>query len=152
MPSMPSHWLGGGGQIHARLTQVKGVGPITALTYVLVLEDPHRFRSSRSVGAFVGLKPRQHESGQGQPQLRISKRADELLRKLLVQCAHYLLGPLGPDCDLRRWGLRLAERGGKKGKKRAAVAVARKLAVLLHALWISGAEYEPLRHSTRQAA
>ena len=136
----------------ARLTQVRGVGPITALAYVLVLEDPHRFGSSRSAGAFVGLKPRQHDSGQGQPQLRISKRGDELLRKLLVQCGHYLLGPLGPDCDLRRWGLALAERGGKKGKRRAAVAVARKLAVLLHQLWISGAEYEPLRHSTRQAA
>ena len=136
----------------ARLTQVKGVGPVTALAFVLVLEDPHRFRSSRSVGAFVGLKPRQHESGDGQPQLRISKRGDELLRKLLVQCGHYLLGPLGPDCDLRQWGLKLAARGGKKGKKRASVAVARKLAVLLHTLWISGAVYEPLRQDTRQAA
>ncbi len=136
----------------ARLTQVKGVGPVTALAFVLVLEDPHRFRSSRSVGAYIGLKPRQHESGDGQPQMRISKRGDELLRKLLVQCGHYLLGPLGPDCDLRHWGLQLAQRGGKKGKKRAAVAVARKLAVLLHTLWISGAEYQPLRQDTRQAA
>ena len=134
----------------ARLTQVKGVGPVTAMAFVLVLEDPHRFRKSRSVGAYVGLKPRERDSGDSQPQLRISKRGDELLRKLLVQCGHYLLGPLGPDCDLRRWGLQLAARGGKKAKKRAAVAVARKLAVLLHRLWISGAEYEPLRHSTRQ--
>ena len=131
----------------ARLTQVKGIGPVTAMAFVLVLEDPHRFGSSRSVGAYIGLKPRQHESGDGQPQMRISKRGDELLRKLLVQCGHYLLGPLGPDCDLRQWGLKLAERGGKKGKKRAAVAVARKLAVLLHALWISGAEYQPLRQA-----
>lgn len=136
----------------ARLTQVKGVGPVTALAYVLILEDPHRFGCSRSVGAFVGLKPRQHDSGEVEPQLRISKRGDELLRKLLVQCGHYLLGPLGPDCDLRRWGLTLAERGGKRGKKRAAVAVARKLAVLLHALWISGVPYEPLHNSTRQTA
>ena len=132
----------------ARLLQVKGVGPVTALAYVLILEDPQRFRQSRSAGAFVGLKPRQYDSGQARPQLAISKRGDELLRKLLVQCGHYLLGPLGPDCDLRRWGLKLAERGGKKGKKRAAVAVA----LLRHALWISGAQYEPLRHSTRLAA
>ena len=103
----------------ARLTQVRGVGVVTALTFVLVLEDPHRFRSSRSTGAFVGLKPRQHDSGQSQPQLAISKRGDELLRKLLVQCGQYLPGPLGPDCDLRRWGLRLAERGGKRRSEEA---------------------------------
>jgi len=103
----------------ARLTQVCGVGPVTALAYVLVLEDPQRFISSRAVGAYLGLRPRQRESGDAHPELRISKRGDELLRRLLVQCAHYLLGPFGPDCDLRRWGLRLLQRGGQNAKKRA---------------------------------
>jgi transposase len=79
--------------------------------------------------------------------LRITKEGDRYLRKLLVQGAHYILGPFGPDCDLRRWGQKLVERGGKNAKKRARVAVARKLAVLLHKLWVSGEEYEPLRQS-----
>lgn len=129
-----------------RLKQVAGVGSLTGLAYVLVLEDPHRFRSSRAVGPYLGLRPKRAESGQARPQLRISKGGDELLRKLLVQSAHYIMGPFGPDTDLRRWGTRLAARGGKNAKKRAVIAVARKLAVLLHRLWMSGAEYEPLRH------
>lgn len=129
-----------------RLRQVAGVGPLTALAYVLVLEDPGRFRCSRAVGPYLGLRPKRAESGESRPQLRISKGGDELLRKLLVQSAHYILGPFGPDTDLRRWGQRLAARGGKNAKKRAVIAVARKLAVLLHRLWISGAVYEPLRH------
>jgi len=129
----------------ARLMQIRGIGAVTALTYVLVLEDPHRFRSSRAVGPYLGLKPRRHDSGDTHPELRISKRGDELLRRLLVQCGHYILGPFGPDCDLRRWGIQVAQRGGQNAKKRAVVAVARKLAVLLHALWTTGVAYEPLR-------
>src|SRR6202171_3772438 len=76
------------------------------------------------------------ESGQSQPQLRISKEGDRYLRALLVQGAHVILNRRGPDTDLKRWGLKLAQRGGKNAKKRAIVAVARKLAVLLHRLWV----------------
>jgi transposase len=128
------------------LRQVKGVGPITALAYVLTLENPARFTKSRDVGPYLGLVPRQEDSGDIQPQLGISKAGDTMLRRLLVGSAQYILGPFGPDTDLRRYGLRLCERGGKNAKKRAAVAVARKLAVLLHRLWVSGEVYEPLRH------
>jgi len=129
------------------LRQVKGVGPLTSLAYVLTLENPDRFAKSRDVGPYLGLVPKQEESGDSQPQLGISKVGDVMLRRLLVGSAHYILGPFGPDTDLRRYGLRLCERGGKNAKKRAAVAVARKLAVLLHRLWISGEVYEPLRHA-----
>ncbi len=93
----------------------------------------------------MGLRPKQHDSGERSPQLSISKRGDVMLRRLLVGSAQYILGPFGPDCDLRRWGLRLAERGGGNAKKRAVVAVARKLSCLLHSLWINGAVYEPIR-------
>ena len=130
-----------------RLRQVAGVGAITSLCYLLTLEDPARFKNARSVGAYLGLTTRQRDSGASQPQLRITKRGDAMLRRLLVGSAQYILGPFGPDCDLRRWGLRLAERGGKNAKKRAVVAVARKLAALLYTLWISGADYQPLRRA-----
>lgn len=129
------------------LQQVSGVGPLTALCYVLVLEDPARFKKSRSVGAYVGLRPRRAQSGSVDPQLRITKAGDEQLRTLLVQAAHYILGPFGPDSDLRRWGLERARRGGKNAGKRAVVAVARKLAVLLHRLWTTAEVYEPLRNA-----
>ena len=129
----------------AVLRQVKGVGPITSLAYVLTLENPDRFEKSRDVGPYLGLVPKQEDSGEIQPQLGISKTGDTMVRRLLVGSAHYILGPFGPDTDLRRYGLRLCERGGKNAKKRAAVAVARKLAVLLHCLWVSGEVYEPLR-------
>jgi transposase len=129
------------------LRQVSGVGNLIALTFVLTLEDRERFQKSRDVGCYVGLRPKRSESGQSQPQLRITKEGDNYLRQMLVQGAHYILGWRGPDTDLRRWGLKLAERGGKNAKKRAVVAVARKLAVLLHALWVSGEVYEPLRNS-----
>ena len=129
----------------ALLRQVKGVGPITALAYVLTWENPDRFVKSRDVGPYLGLVPKQEDSGESQPQLGISKAGDTMMRRLLVGSAHYILGPFGPDTDLRRYGLRLCERGGKNAKKRAAVAVARKLAVLLHCLWVSGEVYEPLR-------
>jgi transposase len=135
----------------ARLEQVKGVGTLIALTYLLTLEDPHRFRKSRDVGCYVGLQPGRRNSGQSEPQMHISKEGDPYLRTLLVQGAHHILGPFGADSDLRRWGLKLAERGGKNGKKRAVIATARKLAVLLHRLWVSGEVYEPLRNSHQAA-
>jgi transposase len=128
------------------LRQVKGVGPITALAYVLTLEKAERFAKSRDVGPYLGLVPKQEDSGESQPQLGISKTGDRMVRKLLVGSAQYILGPFGPDTDLRRYGLRLCERGGKNAKKRAVVAVARKLAVLLHRLWVTGEVYEPLRN------
>jgi transposase len=133
----------------ALLKQVKGVGTQIALTYVLTLDDPDRFAKSREVGCFLGLKPGRRDSGESQPQMHISKEGDRYLRTMLVQGAHYILGPFGEDSDLRRWGLRLAERGGKNAKKRAVVAVARKLAVLLHRLWVSGEVYEPLRNNRK---
>jgi transposase len=133
------------------LRQVKGVGPITALCFVLTLEDPSRFRKSRSVGAYLGLRPRQRDSGEQRPQLRITKAGDELLRRLLVSAAHYVLGPFGPDTELRRIGLRLAETGGQAAKKRAVVAVARRLAVLLHRLWVTGEVYQPLGYDASMA-
>lgn len=132
------------------LRQVPGVGPVTALVFVLTLDDPSRFASSRKVGAYLGLCPRRGQSGGSDPQLRISKTGDPHLRRLLVNCANYILGPLAPESDLRRWGQSLAERGGKNAKKRAIVAVARKLASLLHALWVSGEEYQPLRSCASQ--
>jgi transposase len=131
------------------LKQVKGVGDLIALTYVLTIDDPHRFGKSREAGCFVGLQPARRNSGQSQPQMHISKEGDRYLRTLLVQGAHYTLGPFGEDSDLRRWGLKLAQRGGKNAKKRAVVAVARKLAVLLHRLWLGAEVYEPLRNSQR---
>jgi transposase len=134
------------------LRQVPGVGPITALYYVLTIEDPSRFAKSRTVGAYVGLRPKQRDSGEQQPQLGITKAGDALLRRLLVSSAHYVLGPFGPDTDLRRAGLRMAERGGNAAKKRAIVATARRLAVLLHRLWVTGEAYEPLRLEATRAA
>src|SRR5246500_4162139 len=134
----------------ALLKQIKGVGTLIALTFLLTLEDPHRFRKSRDVGCYLGLQPGRRNSGQSEPQLHISKEGDPYLRTLLVQGAQHILGPFGPDCDLRRWGLRLAERGGRNAKKRAIIATARKLAVLLHHLWVSGEVYEP-QHNNQAA-
>ena len=131
------------------LRQVEGVGSLTALTFALTLEDPYRFEKSRSVGAYLGLVPARDQSGVRDPQKRISKEGDEMLRKLLVGSAHYILGPFGSDSDLRRHGEKIASRGGKSSKKRAVVAVARKLAVLMHSLWVSGEVYEPLRNTHR---
>jgi transposase len=129
------------------LRQVSGVGPLTALSFVLTVEDPNRFKSSRAIGPYLGLRPRQNQSGEQNPELRITKAGDTDLRRLLVGSAHYILGPFGPDTDLRRWGLALAARGKKNAKKRAVVAVARKLAVLLHRLWVTAEVYEPFRHN-----
>lgn len=136
----------------AQLQQVPGVGPVTALTFVLTVDDARRFRHSRDVGCYVGLRPKSHQSGAREPEMRISKEGDGYLRKLLVQCAHLILSRRGPDTDLKRWGLQIAAKGKKKAKRRAVIAVARKLAVLLHRLWVSGERYEPLRHSGAAAA
>ena len=136
----------------ALLEQISGVGALTALTFVLTLADPHRFAKSRKVGSYLGLRPRQDQSGERSPQLGICKAGDNYLRRLLVGSSQYILGPFGQDSDLRRWGLKLAERGGKNAKKRAVVAVARKLAVLLHHLWMTGEVYEPLRNTRKAMA
>jgi len=125
---------------------IYGVGPVTALTFVLLLNnDRNRFLKSRDVGCYIGLRPKQRESGQSAPQLGITKVGDSLLRRLATQCAQHILGPFGKDSALRRWGLSLALRGGKNAKKRAVVAVARKLVVLMHRIWITQEAYEPLR-------
>jgi transposase len=133
------------------LQQVGGVGPLIALTFILTVEDKNRFQKSRDIGCYVGLRPRRSDSGQSQPQLRITKEGDPYLRTMLVQGAHYIISRRGPDTDLKRWGLHLAKHGGKRGKKRAVVAVARKLGILLHRLWVTSEVYEPLRnHNARQ--
>lgn len=132
------------------LRQLKGVGVVTALAYVLTLEDPRRFAKSREVGPCVGLVPGRDQSGDHDPERHITKTGDTYLRRLLIGSAHYILGPFGEDSHLRQWGLRLAERGGKTAKKRAAVAVARKLAVLLHKLWVSGEDYHPFYPTRRK--
>ena len=132
------------------LRQVEGIGALTALTFVLTLEDPYRFERSRSVGAYLGLVPARDQSGDRDPQRHISKEGDEMLRRLLVGSAHYILGPFGSDSDLRRHGEKIASRGAKNSKKRAVVAVARKLSVLLHRLWITAEVYEPLYNAHRR--
>lgn len=134
--------------------QIRGVGPVTALAYRLVIDNAKRFPNSRAVGAYLGLTRRHDDSGESKPELRITRAGDELLRKLLVQAAHYIVGPFGPDTDLRRWGLERIRRGGSTriAKKKATVAVARKLAVLLHRLWITGEVYEPLHNARRTEA
>jgi transposase len=135
-----------------RLRGIVGVGPLTSLAFVLTLDDPARFASGRSVGAYLGLVPRQDQSGKRERQLPITKAGDRYLRQLLVSCAHYILGPFGQECALRSWGERLASRGGRSGQKRAVVAVARKLAVVLYTLWATGREYEPFPTDSTRAA
>lgn len=125
-----------------RLMQVQGVGVVTALTFVLLLEDPKRFPNGRVVGAYLGLVPRRRQSGDKDPKLGISKVGDGPMRALLVQCAHYILGSHGQDSELKRKGMRIVEAGGAGAKKRAVVAVARKLACVLYSLWVSGERYQ----------
>jgi transposase len=136
----------------AALEQVYGVGILTAVAFILTLGDKERFRSSRMAGAYLGLRPKKRQSGDDDPQLRITKAGDPFLRRLLVNCANHILGPFGKESDLRTWGLRLVERGGKNARKRAKVAVARKLAVLLHRLWITGEVYEPTGYRAKRLA
>jgi transposase len=130
-----------------RLRSIPGVGPLTSLAFVLALDDdPQRLSSSRAAGAFVGLRPKRRDSGESSPELSVTRNGDRLLRRLLVECAQYILGPFGQDSALRRWGLGLAARSGtRRGKRRAVVATARKLAVLLHALWRRDEDFDPLR-------
>jgi transposase len=134
------------------MRQIAGVGVVTSLAFALTIDDPNRFRKSRDVGSYFGLRPKQSDSGSSKPQLSISKSGDHMVRRLLINCAQYVLGHWGPDCDLRRWGLSLMAHGGKNAKKRAVVAVARKLAVLMHKLWVTGEVYEPLRQSVEGAS
>lgn len=134
------------------LGSTAGVGTLTALAFVLTLgNDPHRFAKSRDVGPFLGLNPKRRQSGEEDPQLGITKAGNPLMRRLLVQCAHYVLGRFGPDSALRQWGLKMADRGGTRARKRAVVAVARKLAVILHHLWVSGEDFQPFPACHRQA-
>ncbi len=130
--------------------QPNGVGLLTALVFMLTLEKKERFEKSRMAGAFLGMVPRRDQSGDSDKQLHITKAGDPFVRRLLVNAANYILGPFGTDSDLRRWGMKLAERGGKNARKRAKVAVARKLAVLMHRLWVTGEIYEPLQNTNRQ--
>ena len=135
-----------------QLRAIKGVGLLSSSAFVWTLEDPGRFSRSRQVGAYLGLIPKRDQSGQRDPRLGITKAGDEALRRLLVQSAHYILGPFGEDCDLRRFGERLMEGEAEKGKKRAVVAVARKLSVLMHHLWKTGEAYDPFYQENRKAA
>jgi len=129
------------------LRQVPGVGPITALTFVLTLEDPQRFAKAREVGPYLGLSPKRDQSGGTDKQLRITKAGNSQLRRLLVNCSHYIMGPFGPPCDLRECGERICERGGGIARKKAIIAVARKLSVTLLALWKSGETYCPVKQA-----
>ena len=133
------------------LRQVKGVGPLVALTYVVTIDDPRRFPRSRALGSFLGLVPRSFQSGDRDPQLSISKAGDREMRKLLVGAASYVLRKPSPACDLKRYGMRIARGGSKRDGARARVAVARKLAVLLHRLWLTGEVYDH-DYAVRQAA
>jgi transposase len=132
------------------LRSVGGVGTLTALTYILTLGSPGRFRHSRDVGPYLGLRPAQEQSGESDPQLGISRQGNGYLRRLLVQCAHHILGPFGKPSELRNWGLAIAHRGGKNARKRAVTAVARKLAVLLHRLWVTRSYYQPFFNQPAQ--
>lgn len=134
------------------LEQIGGVGPITSLSFILAVGDAERFEDPRDVGAYFGLVPRRDQSGASDKQLPISKAGNSDLRRLLVQCAQYILGRFGPDSDLREYGLRLAARGGKAAKKKAIIATARKLAVLMLVLWKTGQTYEPTRNSRVQTS
>ncbi len=126
-----------------RCSQVFGVGDLTALAFQLTIDDPTRFKKSRFAAAFLGLTPGKDQSGDSDPQRHITKAGDRFVRRLLVECAQKIIAPeRGQESDLRTWGMKLAERGGKNGRKRAVVAVARKLAVLLHRLWVSGERYQ----------
>jgi transposase len=143
------HWAQTRYPESSRLTQVKGVGTLTALMYMLTVGDKQRFSRTRDIGPYLGLRPKSGQSGDRDPQLRITKAGDGLLRKTLVECAQYIVGPFGQDSDLRRWGLQMIGAGNasKRAKQRAVVGVARRLAVLLMSLWKSGETYEPLRNS-----
>lgn len=134
------------------LREIQGVGPITSLAYILTLEDPGRFRKSRDVGPFLGLTPKRDQSGETDKPLSITKAGNTYLRRLLVTSAQYILGAFGPDCELRRYGERIASRGGKVAKRKAVVAVARKLSVMMHNIWKNKTVYDPFYQSYLKAA
>ncbi len=121
-------------------------GPITALAFQSAIDDPTRFRRSRSVGAYLGLTPRRHASGEVDWSGRISKCGDAMVRTYLFEAAGVLLTRVAHWCRLKAWGLRLAKR---IGFKKARVAVARKLAVILHRMWRDGTDFV---WSTKEAA
>ena len=126
------------------LRSVDGVGPLTSLAYVLELNnDVGRVKRSRQMGAVVGCRPKQRDSGESSPELSITKAGNPMLRLLLVQSSQRIIGPFGLESDLRSWGLGLAARGKKRAKRRAVVAVARKLAVVLHAMWAKNKAWQP---------
>lgn len=125
------------------LRTIDGVGPITALAFVATIHDPTRFARSRDIGAYLGLTPRQFQSGEKNPQLHITKAGDRYLRRILIMVAQYIIGPFGKDCDLRRYGLKRIEQGGKGTKKKVVVAVARRLSVIMLHLWLTGEQYNP---------
>lgn len=133
-----------------RLMQVRGVGPLTALAFVLVIADPLRFKKARDVSAYLGLVPRSDQSGERNPELHITKAGNAMLRTLLVQSSHYILGHFGTPSDLRLFGERLEARGNRCAKKKAVIATARKLSILLLSLWKSGETYEPLRNNPKR--
>ena len=136
----------------AVLQQVHGVGPLVSLAYVATVGAPERFKDFRSLGPYLGLVPRLDQSGQSNPALSITKHGDTYMRSLLVSAATRILGPFGADSDLRRFGLRIIEQGGQRARAKARIAVARKLAVLLHRLLLTGEVYEPLRNSAEATA
>ncbi|EDM29441.1 transposase IS116/IS110/IS902 [Lentisphaera araneosa HTCC2155] len=131
-----------------KLQQIPGVGPITALSFVLTIDDPKRFHKSRDLGPFLGLTPKRDQSGECDKQLSITKQGDRYLRSLLVGSAQFILSDRSPDSDLKSYGLRITGRGGKIAKKKAVVAIARKLGILMHRIWISGENYDPLHKKT----
>jgi len=137
------------------LTQLYGVGNLIGLTYLLTLEDPGRFPVSRDVGPYLGLVPKQRDSGNSQPQMHITKEGDRYLRKLLVQAAQCMLKKTAPETDLKRWAEGHFRPGDKQGKKKTVVGLARRIAVLLHKLWANGEVYDPnyqQKHKARAKA
>ena len=122
--------------------QPNGAGELTSLAYVLMVVDPRRFGNGNRVARFFGITPKRDQSGEVDKQLGITKEGSGLMRRLLVQAANHIMGR-GPDCDLRRFGERIAARGGKIAKRKAKVAVARKLAKLMYKLWLTGETYDP---------
>ena len=133
------------------LQQITGVGELTSLAFVLIVGDPHRFDNAARLCAYLGVVPKQDQSGDTDKQLGITKKGNKLGRKLLIQAAHYILGPFGPDSELRSYGFRIQARGGKIAKKKSYVAVARKLVTVMLALWKNpDIEYDPNFKATRK--
>jgi len=120
------------------LMSCPGIGPVTALAYRAVIDDPGRFAKSSSVGAYLGLTSRRWQSGAVDWSGRISKFGDPMLRHLLYEAANALLSRVKQSCPLKRWGLRLQKR---LGARKAKVALARRLAVILHRMWSDGSEF-----------